>query len=257
MLMDPSSSVDDRVAQAIALLRSVLSHRDEPDYEMTPWQEMPVLASPMSGRVSATERLTWWFRPAVAGQDAWDSYFEDVSIPGDPVPKTPARSGAVTRLRDVTAAHDDEKPLGHLADLRLVLADPEEELSDTDADAVVTCLYDFIHAIGCRDIAAAMACVAPDYHTMEGDREVDYAGLAAQLNSLLDGLRDWDIETSLVEIPEPVLYPGSILVYAYVQIEGYKYLTRERQTIVHRRVAVFRQQSDHSWRLAALSVVPS
>ena len=75
--------------------------------------------------------------------------------------------------------------------------------------------------------------------------------------SILDGLRGWEVETSLVDIPEPVLYPGAILVYTHLQIEGYKHETRARQTIVHRRVAVFRQQSDHSWRLAALSMAPS
>jgi ketosteroid isomerase-like protein len=255
--MDPTTSVDDRIVQAIALLHSVLSGRDETDYGMTPWQELPVRAAPMSGRVSATERLNWWFRPTIAGQDAWDGYFEDVSIPVVPVPNSATRSGSVTRQRGKGAARDDEKTLGSLADLRLVLAEPEDELFDADADAVVTCLYDFVHAIGRRDIAAAMACVAPDYHVMEGDREVDYAGLAVQLKSILDRLRDWEIETSLVEIPEPVLYPGAILVYAYLQIEAYNHETGERQTSVHRRVAVFRQQSDHSWRLAALSAVPS
>jgi ketosteroid isomerase-like protein len=254
--MDPNTSVDVRLAQAIALLRSVLSDNDETDYGVTPWQDPLVPAAPMSGRVSATERLNWWFRPARAGEDAWDSFFEDADISGVAVPKRAARSGSDTLPRSA-AARDDEKTLGPLADLRLVLTEPEEELFDADADAVVTCLYDFVHAIGRRDIAAAMACVAPDYHTMESDREVDYVGLGVQLKSILDGLRGWEIETSLVEIPEPVLYPGAILIYAVLQIEGYKHETRERQTVVHRRVAVFRQQSDHSWRLAALSMGPS
>jgi len=254
--MDSSTSVDGRVAQAIALLRSVLYDRDEADGGIAPWRDPLVPAAPMSGRVSATERLTWWFRPARAGEDAWDSFFADAGIPGLPGPEKAARSGQAATLlpRSGATARDDEKALGSLAGLRLVLAEPEEELVDADADAVVTCLYDFVHAIGRRDIAAAMACVAPDYHTMEGDHEVDYVGLGVQLKSILDRLRGWEIETSLVEIPEPVLYPGAILVYAYLQIEGYKHETRERQTIVHRRVAVFRRQSDHSWRLAALSM---
>ena len=256
--MDSSTSVDGRVAQAIALLRSVLYDRDEADNGMAPWQDPLVPATSMGGRVSATERLNWWFRPTRAGEDAWDSFFADVGISGLPGPEMAARSVQATLLpRREAPARDDDKALGSLVDLRLVLAEPEEELFDADADAVVTCLYDFVHAIGRRDIAAAMACVAPDYHTMEGDHEVDYVGLGVQLKSILDRLRGWEIETSLVEIPEPVLYPGAILVYAYLQIEGYKHETRERQTIVHRRVAVFRQQSDHSWRLAALGMGPS
>ena len=254
--MGPNTSADARLAQAIALLRTLLSDHDEADTGVTPWQEPLALPAPMSGRVSATERLNWWFRPARAGQDAWDGFFEDASIPEAPVLTGAGRSGPVTAPRRASAS-DEDRMLGPLADLRLVLAEPEEELLDADADAVVTCLYDFAHAIGRRDIVAAMACVAPDYHTMEGDREVDYAGLGVQLKSLLDGLRGWEIETSLIEIPEPVLYPGAILVYADLQIEAYKHETRERQTIVHRRVAVFRQQSDRSWRLAALSLAPS
>jgi ketosteroid isomerase-like protein len=255
-VMDPSTATGTRVAQAIALLRSLLSDGDEAGDGATPWQEPLVPAPRTSGRLSATERLNWWFRPAGAGKEAWDNFFEDANVSPIPVSKRAAASSSAV-LPPGVAVRDDEETLGPLADLRLVRAEPEEELFDADADAVVTCLYDFVHAIGSRDITAAMACVAPDYHTMEGDREVDYVGLGVQLKSILDGLRGWEVETSLVDIPEPVLYPGAILVYTHLQIEGYKHETRARQTIVHRRIAVFRQQSDHSWRLAALSMAPS
>jgi ketosteroid isomerase-like protein len=208
---------------------------------LAPWQAEPVRRPALGGRVSATDRLSWWFRPASGGADPWATFF-------DTEPEQLAEPAGVP-----LPARDAE-PLGRRAALRLLLAEPEEELIDADADAVVTCLYDFVHALGRRDVAAAIAgCVAEDYHAMEQDAEVDRDTLAAQLNAELDRLRGWEIETALLEIPQPILHPDGILVYAELQIDARR--GEEHRTHVHRRLAVFRQGRDHRWRICALSPV--
>jgi ketosteroid isomerase-like protein len=100
-----------------------------------------------------------------------------------------------------------------------------------------------------------MDCVAPGYHTLADDREIDRDGLAAQLKSLLDPLRNWELEVALVEIPQPVLHPDGILVYTELEIAARDPDSDERRSWVHRRIAVFEQQRDRSWRIAALSAI--
>lgn len=200
----------------------------------------------LSGRVSATDRLSWWFRPTADGRDPWDSFFEQSATSfveeAGPLPAGPAGPAAPA------------EPPGRRAALRLLLAEPDEEMMDSDAEAVVTCLYDFVHAVGRGDVVTAVEeCVAPDYHAMEDDVEVDRDALAAQLHAQLDRLRGWEIDVSLVEIPEPILHPDGILVYTEFQIEATK--DGARQTVLHRRLAVFRQGRDRRWRIAALSPV--
>jgi ketosteroid isomerase-like protein len=211
--------------------------------QLVPWQEKPVPIPTLTGRISATDRLSWWFRPSAGGRDPWDSFFEQTASPLEEEPR-PSPAGPALAA----------DPPGRRAALRLLLAEPDEEMMDSDAEAVVTCLYDFVHAIGRGDVATAVEeCVAPDYHAMEQDVEVDRDGLAAQLHAQLDRLRGWEIDVSLVEIPEPILHPDGILVYAEFQIEAGK--NGARQTLLHRRLAVFRQGRDRRWRIAALSPV--
>jgi len=217
--------------------------------QVASWQDPPARIPTLSGRVSATDRLSWWFRPSAGGRDPWDSFFEheptplaEQMAPPYPPPAPPAKPSS------------GGDPLGRRAALRLLLAEPEDEMMDADAEAVVTCLYDFVHAVGRGDVATAIEeCVAPGYHTMEQDVEVDRDGLAAQLRAQLDRLRGWEVDVSLVEIPEPILHPDAILVYTEIQIEARK--DEARQTLLHHRLAVFRQGRDRSWRIAALSPV--
>ena len=214
--------------------------------QLAPWREPPLAVPTLSGRVSATDRLSWWFRPSAGGQDPWETFFEDErpTVSAEP----PVRS--VAAAAEPPAA---DQP-GRRAALRLLLAEPDEEMIDADAEAVVTCLYDFVHAIGRGEIEVAIEeCVDPDYHTMESDVEIDRDGLAAQLRAQLDRLRGWDVAVSLVEIPEPILHSDGILVYTELQIEARK--GEARESVVHRRLAVFRQGRDRSWRISALSPV--
>jgi ketosteroid isomerase-like protein len=239
------AGLDAGLKQAIALLSGLLSDEAASAETLAPWQATPLRAPTPSGRVSATDRLSWWFRPAAGGADPWSTYFDDE-------PAKLVEPAAAPRAPDATVAAAE--PLGRRAALRLLLAEPEEELIDADADAVVTCLYDFAHALGRRDVATAIAtCVADDYHVMEGDEEIDRDALAAQLAAELDRLRGWELDTSLVEIPQPILHPDGILVYTELQIDARK--QDERRTVLHRRLAVFRKGSDRTWRIVALSPV--
>jgi ketosteroid isomerase-like protein len=229
--------------QAIALLSDVLEDRQSGDAGFAPWRE-PLARSPLlQVRVSATDRLSWWFRPSTGGRDPWHDYFDAAPQPRVTEPA----------LMPAEPSPGAEAP-GRRAALRLLLAEPDEEMIDSEADAVVTCLYDFVHALGRGDVRAAIDdCVAPDYHVMENDVEVDRDGLAAQLHAELDRLRRLELAASLVEIPEPILHPAGILVYAELQLEASR--GSDRQTIVHRRLAVFRQGRDRRWRISALSPV--
>ena len=231
------------------MLVDLLADGAGPQTPERPWLEQPLRAPALGGRISATDRLSWWFRPTTAGRDPWETYFET----DPPPPAAPAAAPGLAPAPVGAPAPPDDPP-GRRAALRLVLDAPEDELIDADAEAVVTCLYDFVHALGRRDVAAAIdECVAAEYHTLEGDVEVDRDGLAARLQAELDRLRGWEIETSLVEIPAPILHPEGILVYAELQIEARR--EERRRTIVHRRLAVFRQGRDRRWRLTALSPV--
>ena len=152
----------------------------------------------LSGRVSATDRLSWWFRPD-GGRPR--SLGQLLRADGDLVRRGGRAVAGWSRPRL-------REPPGRRAALRLLLAEPDEEMMDSDAEAVVTCLYDFVHAVGRGDVVTAVEeCVAPDYHAMEDDVEVDRDALAAQLHAQLDRLRGWEIDVSLVEIPEPILHP--------------------------------------------------
>ena len=235
-----------RLEQAIALLSSLLEEGAAPSTrQLAPWREPPLAVPTLSGRVSATDRLSWWFRPSAGDQDPWGSFFED---------ERPTLSHELPRQPVAVATVPPAEQPGRRAALRLLLAEPDEEMIDADAEAVVTCLYDFVHAIGRGEIAAAIEeCVDPEYHTIENDVEIDRDGLAAQLRAQLDRLRGWDVHVSLVEIPEPILHAEGILVYTELQIEARK--DQAREIVVHRRVAVFRQGRDRSWRISALSSV--
>jgi ketosteroid isomerase-like protein len=136
----------------------------------------------------------------------------------------------------------------------MVLWEPEEEIFDAEAEAVAACLYDFVHAIGNRDVDQALACVAEDYHALENDREVDKEGLRQQINSLLDSWRDVEFDISLVEIPQPIPHPQAILVYAEILLEARQASGERRPAVYLPRIVVFRQQPNKKWLISALSL---
>jgi len=248
-------SVDARLDEAIVLLHRVLAEMGHAGEALSPWQESYLSAAPLAGRISATDRLSMWFRPATRGANPWDSFFEDpIAPPIGPGSLSPAPIGDPGSLGPSPGGAAPE-PSGRRLNLRLLLAESEEEMLDSDAESVVSCLYDFVHAIGRQDVEAALTCVAPDYHALEDDREVDRNGLAWQIRKLLDSLRGWTFEASLVEVPQPILYPEAILVYTEMMIDAVHPADGARRTILERRIAVFKQQRDKRWLVTSLSPV--
>ena len=263
---------DTPLGQAIVALHGLLAQLEGAEEPLRPWRDAGTRPR-LAGRVSATDQLSWWFRPSVGGEDPWADYFSghggDLdaadalgpgSVDGDAL--GPLDGGWLStdpldggRLGSTPGGAARPQPPSRRTALQMLLAEPEEELLDGDAEAVVTCMYDFVHAVGRRDVEAAMTCVAPDYSTMEDDREIDAERLAAGLRALLDPLHGWDLDAFLVEIPQPVLHPAGILVPVEIQLDARQPETDARRTVVHRRIAVFDRQPDRSWRIVALSTV--
>ncbi|MGH2537499.1 MAG: hypothetical protein ACRDHL_08910 [Candidatus Promineifilaceae bacterium] len=229
---------DPRLEQALELLHAILAEgEDGAPAGLAPWEESRVPFPPAGGRLSATDSLSWWFRPA-AGRGGWDEYFAGL----------PAA---------LNSPPDDQAspPLSPWIGLRLLLAEPEEELLDIDADSVIEGLYSFLHAVGRRDVAGAMAYVAPDFHMLEEDQEVDAAGLERKIRFMLDSLRGWELEVALVEIPQPILHPDGILVYSETLIDAWREDDQARRSILERRIAFFARQPDGRWLLAGFAPV--
>jgi hypothetical protein len=257
--MQPGPKNDPRIEQALELIRNLLSEDAQID-SLRPWEKTRYTSPPVQGRLSATDRLSWWFRPFSDSQDPWDDFFDQSSqtlpaslvdhrlFASQPQPLPPPGNPQ-------TVSPDPGLLPGPRAALRLLLSEPEEEIIEDDAQAVVTCLFNFIHAFGQRDVDKAMQYVDQDYHTLDKDEETDRMGLAYQLKSLLDTLIGWDFEISIAEIPRPILYPDAILVYAEILIDAIRPTDSFRRTILERRISVFKQQPDKSWLIQALSQI--
>jgi len=247
-----------KLEEVISFLHGLISGENELDEGILPWMQAYMPAPVLGGRISATDRLSWWFRPAAGGNEGWDRFFDSSStiseMLGDRKGFRPVEDSFFSQPSSPQfhSPPENVSPSGPWADLRLILSEPESELLDEDAEAVVTCLYDFIHAIGRGNIQEAISCISEDYHSLEDDREVDRLGLVQQITALLDSLRGWDFDISLVEIPHPILHPKAILVYAETQIDAINRKDGARRIILERRIAVFQQQN-REWLITALS----
>jgi hypothetical protein len=102
-----------------------------------------------------------------------------------------------------------------------------------------------------------MGCIADDYHSLEGDVGVDAPALRARIEQLLDSLDGWTMEVSLSTIPEPVLHPLGVIICAEIQVDAEHPVSRERRTIVDRRVALLEKQADQAWAISSLSPMPA
>lgn len=254
-----NNSNDPRINQALEILRSLLQDQEAPLDSLTPWEETHFPGPFAGGRISATDRLSWWFRPHSEGRDPWENFFAsppdalNQNLVGNTFPPSNQPTIGPLMRNDPDGAH--ATPLGPRAGLRLILAEPEDEIIEPDSQAVVTCLYQFVHAIGRGEIDRAMECIDEDYHTLEEDVEIDKLGLSHQLKSLLDSLIGWDYVISLVEIPRPILHPDGILVYAEILIDATKPEDGSKRTILEKRIAVFTRQSNGDWLILSLSPV--
>lgn len=237
-----SERLDPRLLQAYRLLSGILGPETlpEPSSEKPP-ADIPMEAFLSEDELSATEILTWLFQPSGASADGWDHYFE----PFD------RRGGAAARHeRPLPAPRPDSASQGDYDSLlQAVVSQPEEALSEEDAQSAVDCLYDFVHALGRRDVESALACVSEDYHVFEDDREYDVLGLRHQIEYLLDSLTEWELQASLAEIPVPMLHPNGILISVEIQIEAHHPRERLNRLIVEPRVVVL-ERSVRDWGAA-------
>lgn len=282
--LDPHS----RLALAVELLRSVMEQSGAaPAPTESGWQMPYAPPTPtFDGRMSATDLLNGWFRPSFGVSDPWDDYFtapqqRDLaprSRAPQAAPSTSAASLALASLASFAPSAQpptspgQATPPGILppravpedaaaapwSDPRDLLAEPEEALADEHAQSAVDTLYDFVHALGRRDVDGAMALVAGDYHTFADDVETDKLGLRRQIEMVLDDLRDWDLAASLVDIPQALFHTYGVLIPTTIQIDARRDDPLDgplRRSIVWRRLAFFSRHGADAWLIAALSQV--
>ena len=243
---------DPRFLHALALLQDCL-HRPLAGPGPDPCSPLPE----NDWLVSSTDILTPWYPETAPGNpadltlpgSAWDAYFSGF---------TPSFRGDGHRF-DPRAAAPDAEPLPFdVNDLppSAPLASPSPAVdSDQAADeAVIETLYGFLHAIGRADVPAAMGFVAADYHAMDGDREITHDVLRQQIEDLVDARRDRGLDVSLAQVPEPIASPYGVLVKLTIAIDAHDGAGVPQSLLLH-RVAVFRQDRDERWMLAALAVV--
>jgi hypothetical protein len=214
---------DPRVIQAFRLLQASLG----PGHDTHGLRTEPM---PYDSLLSSTDLISPWYpqtavrEPAAGSPDAsgWDAYFG--AAPNS------FRSGLATLAGFV----------------------PPSELSAPDAEAVIDSLHEFVLALGRADVPSAMQHVAPDYHSIEGDREVSHEALRHQLESLLDERSGQDIDVALTRAPEPFAHPLGVLVEVTLRIDSRRTDTGPSSLLWH-RIAVFEKQADDRWRLVSLS----
>lgn len=193
---------DPRLARALELLRSISG--EAPAEAPGPWQTLPGPAEEDPWLVSATDLLIPWdpdgsAAGTAAPKDSWSGYFAaPPPEPAAPHPLPPPRP---------------EASLGSPGFL-------EEPLDDATSFAAAECLYAFVHALGRRDVEAALESVAEDYHAIADDRAMDREGLRHRLEALLDERSGGELEVSLAEPAEPLPFvDGLVLILATVQVD--------------------------------------
>ncbi|MDQ4076371.1 MAG: hypothetical protein M3220_09005, partial [Chloroflexota bacterium] len=218
------------LALALELLRRSFAQPSAARGESPTMPIVPPLP-PATKRLSATDLLTGWFQPTASVTHSWDDYFGQPSMAQDAAPaaSNPTDGVDLSALLQLLAGQEVPtppaySPVGVAApyapgapqspadspylwiDLWDFMDQSAADVADDEAEAAVTCLYDFVHALGRRDVEAAMECVAPHYHVFENEQETDRLGLRHQMESMLDSLRDWELEASLLEVPHPVAH---------------------------------------------------
>jgi ketosteroid isomerase-like protein len=205
-------------------------------------------------RLTATDLLGWWFRPPQRQTADWDGFFGQQSAPA-PAPETLARGP----LRAPEAPAGGPQSLRSLprawTNVRSFLSEDEVRLVDERAEAAIDCLYEFLHAVGRRDLEAAMECVAPDYHVFENERETNKSDLLARTEAALQSLHGWEAEVGLTTVPEPIFHPMGVLIYADIQVNAARASTGEKRTHLDRRIVLIQEQADGRWQIAAFSPV--
>lgn len=239
-----ATSLDSKLKDVQALLNSLLEEAHETgDASPSHW-ELPILPPPdIDGRLSSTDLLNWWFR-APQGRRALASSKGTAAAEPSPV------------VADGPQAIDAEPAQDRWSELSVLFPEPEEHLAEEHAQGAVDCMYDFLHAVGQRDVRAAVALIDDSYHTIEMGEEVDKPRFTNGLQAQMDELRNWDFEVSLAVAPEPVSHPLGVLMHVIIQFDAASRIDGSKKGRVERRLAILRQESQSgSWRIAGMPKV--
>jgi hypothetical protein len=241
---------EDQLRRAHQVLSDLLSESDQPRTGAggeSAWYEAPVAPAAFGANLSATDLLSWWFRPpSRKRRDGWDAYFGE--------PSKAATSGAAVSAE---TQHDTPPSMDSQivsdAVWRALVPETETPLTAEDADSATEVLYAFLHAFGRKDVDTALKWISDDYHVMEDEQEIDRHALRCRLESLLESFYGWEIEVSLGTPSEPLVHPYGILIYAEIQIDGRKPGEMAMRSQVERRLALLQRAGESGWKIAALS----
>jgi hypothetical protein len=137
---------------------------------------------------------------------------------------------------------------------RVEAPEPAVETWDAEsAENVVDCLYRFLHAIERGDIADLRDCVAPDYHALENDQEIDRDKLLFGLEGSIEGWRGEQFRVSLTEIPDVIFHPMGVLIRVTVQVDFWSKPHARMLTELFGRLLWFRVQPDGRWLLGGMA----
>jgi hypothetical protein len=237
------TSLDAKLKDVQALLNAIVEETRGGQNEAPSHWELPILPPPdPEGQLSSTDLLNWWFR-APHGHDRSAGW-------NDPPAASAEGSGAPADTRRVRTPQDPAHELW--SEISVLLPDPAEHLAEEHAQAAVDCLYDFLHAVGRRDISAAADLIHEQYHAIEDGQEVDKPKFVNALAFHFDALRNWDFDVSLAVAPEPVNHPNGVLIHALVQFDAVRLSDGAKDGRVEERLAILRDDESGVWRIAAL-----
>ena len=245
-----ATSLDARLKEVQALLGNILEEaRGSGSAAPSHW-ELPILPPPdAEGHLSSTDLLNWWFRAPQSRAAGWDAYFKPIGGDEAPSPPSAPPSSGATPIADTEPARDG------WSELSVLFPEPEEHLAEEHAQASVDCLYDFLHAVGRRDVAAASALIDDAFHTVDSGDEVDKLKFTTGLQAQMDELINWDFDVSLAVAPEPVNHPYGVLIHAIIQFDAVNRLDGSKRGRVERRVAILRQGDGGLWKIAGMPKV--
>jgi hypothetical protein len=240
---DVSTSLDAKLKDVQALLNALVEESRDGQHDAPSHWELPILPPPdPEGQLSSTDLLNWWFRAPHGRAGLPD--------PNEPVTSAAGGETALADARRARVAHDPGQELW--SEISVVLPEPEEHLAEEHAQAAVDCLYDFLHAVGRRDIDAASDLVHDQYHVIENGEEVDKPKFVNSLAFHFDALRTWDFDVSLAVAPEPVNHPIGVLIHALVQFDAVNLADGSKDGRVEERLAILREDESGAWKIAAL-----
>jgi hypothetical protein len=233
-------NLDERLDQIYTLLREALTPQEEGQESNRAWYTPQMPPIDPGSKLSATDLLSWWFRPPTASQNPWDTYFAESTVAHES-----------PRMAAPPPAASPADPISRAA-IRALLPVEESELASDDADRATETFYEFLHAIGRRDVDVAMQYIADDFHTFEDDREVDRDDLRSRMEGLLDAMHGYDIDVSLTTVPEPLQHPYGVVMSVEIQLDGVHPQTKAKRNVLDKRLVLLQRQADDCWKITSL-----